>query len=51
MLTKVLCQAHLWVLDEALQAVYKVGAIEGVTPDAHHCRLTQALDSKPSVRL
>lgn len=34
---------HLWVLEEALQAVHKVGAIEGVPPDAHHGGLPQAL--------
>ena len=33
----------LGVLDEALEAVNKVGAVEGVAADAHDGRLTQAL--------
>jgi hypothetical protein len=36
--------ARLRVLDKALQAVDKVGAVEGVAADAHDRRLAQALD-------
>ena len=29
----------LGIIDEPLQAVHKVGAVEGVPADAHHCGL------------
>jgi hypothetical protein len=34
---------HLGVFDKPLQAVHKVGAVEGVAADAHHRGLAQAL--------
>lgn len=36
-----LTEAHLGVIDKLLEAVHKVGAVEGVSANAHNCRLAQ----------
>ena len=35
--------ADLGILDKAFEAVHKVGPVEGVAANAHHCALAQAL--------
>ena len=42
-LLRISSRADLGILDKAFEAVHKVGPVEGVAADAHHCALPQTL--------